>query len=212
MKIGLLSDTHGYLDKNIFKYFEDCDEIWHAGDIGSIDISDQLKGFKKFRAVYGNIDGNILRYSYPEELVFEIEGLKVFIKHIGGYPPKYNPDLQKRLDILNPNLFIFLDTSPENAYRRIKNRARVAESEAVLPIEYLELLYQEYHHFLDQILSGNHNWSSGMKTWVIDWDEDWQSFNPLIKKIIDTFDLKPSSEIKGLNKVKDSICSCLMQD
>jgi putative phosphoesterase len=106
MKIGLLSDTHGYLDKNIFKYFEDCDEIWHAGDIGSIDISDQLKNFKKFRAVYGNIDGNILRYSYPEELVFEIEGLKVFIKHIGGYPPKYNPDLRKRLDILNPNLFI----------------------------------------------------------------------------------------------------------
>ena len=106
MKIGLLSDTHGYLDESIFKYYEDCDEIWHAGDIGSLDIADQLSNFKKFRAVYGNIDGNTLRQSYPEELIFEIEELKVFIKHIGGYPPKYNHDLRNRLDVLKPDLFI----------------------------------------------------------------------------------------------------------
>ena len=106
MKIGLLSDTHGYLDESIFKYFEACHEIWHAGDIGSSDIADQLSNFKKFRAVYGNIDGNILRQRYPEELVFEIEGLKVFIKHIGGYPPKYNHDLRNRLDLIKPDLFI----------------------------------------------------------------------------------------------------------
>lgn len=106
MKVGLLSDTHGYLDESIFKYFEECDEIWHAGDIGSLEIADQLLNFKKFRAVYGNIDGNILRKSYPEELIFEYGGLKVFIKHIGGYPPKYNHEIRKKLDLITPDLFI----------------------------------------------------------------------------------------------------------
>jgi len=106
MKVGLLSDTHGYLDESIFKYFDECDEIWHAGDIGSLKIADQLSSFKKFRAVYGNIDGSILRQSYPEELIFKFEGLKVFIKHIGGYPPKYNPEIRNRLDLIRPDLFI----------------------------------------------------------------------------------------------------------
>jgi len=106
MKVGLLSDTHSFLDESIFKYFEDCDEVWHAGDIGSIEIADQLSGFKKFRAVYGNIDEIALRHKYPEELIFEFEGLKVFIKHIGGYPPKYNSSIRSRLDLVNPDLFI----------------------------------------------------------------------------------------------------------
>lgn len=106
MKVGLLSDTHGFLDKSIFKYFEDCDEIWHAGDIGSIDVADQLSSFKKFRAVYGNIDGLSIQHKYPEELIFNVEGLKVFIKHIGSYPPKYNYHIRSRLDLVNPGLFI----------------------------------------------------------------------------------------------------------
>lgn len=106
MKVGLLSDTHDFLDDSIFKYFKECDEIWHAGDIGSIDIADQLSGFKSFRAVYGNIDEPSLRHRYPEELIFEIEGLKVFIIHIGGYPPKYNKSIRRRLDEVNPGLFI----------------------------------------------------------------------------------------------------------
>ena len=106
MKVGLLSDTHNYLDEKIFKYFEGCDEIWHAGDIGSIDIANQLSDFKSFRAVYGNIDGLRLRHKYPEELIFDIEELKVFIIHIGGYPPKYNRSIRNRLDEVNPGLFI----------------------------------------------------------------------------------------------------------
>jgi putative phosphoesterase len=106
MKIGLLSDTHNFLDEKIFKYFEECDEIWHAGDIGSIEIADQLSDFKVLRAVYGNIDEPSLRHRYSEELVFEIEGLKVFMIHIGGYPPKYNKSIRSKLDEVNPDLFI----------------------------------------------------------------------------------------------------------
>ena len=106
MRIGLLSDTHNFLDENIFKYFEECDEIWHAGDIGSDDIADKLTNFKVFRAVYGNIDEPSLRRKYPEELIFDTEGLRVFIKHIGGYPPKYNKGIRARLDEVNPGLFI----------------------------------------------------------------------------------------------------------
>lgn len=106
MKVGLLSDTHGFLDENILKYFEGCDEIWHAGDIGSIDIADQLSDYKSFRAVHGNIDEPSLQYRYPEELIFDIGGLRVFMIHIGGYPPKYNKSLRTKLDEINPDLFI----------------------------------------------------------------------------------------------------------
>ena len=106
MNVGLLSDTHNFLDENIYKYFKDCDEVWHAGDIGSIEIANQLSDFKLFRAVYGNIDDSSLRHKYPEELIFEIEGLKVFIVHIGAYPPSYNKGIRSRLDEVNPGLFI----------------------------------------------------------------------------------------------------------
>ena len=106
VKVGLLSDTHNFLDENIYKYFEGCDEVWHAGDIGSIEIANQLSDFRSFRAVYGNIDGLSVRHKYPEELIFEIEGLKVFIKHIGAYPPGYNKSIRSKLDQINPGLFI----------------------------------------------------------------------------------------------------------
>ncbi len=106
MKIGLLSDTHSYLDEKVFEYFSEVDEIWHAGDIGSVEVADQLANFKPFRAVYGNIDGGELRIRFPEDQVFTLEEVSVWITHIGGYPPKYNPNTRIRIKSMNPKLFI----------------------------------------------------------------------------------------------------------
>ena len=106
LKIGLLSDTHGFLDPAIYKYFKDCDEIWHAGDLGSIQVFDELVKFKPTRAVYGNIDGHIIRSAMPEHIYFEVEGLKVYITHIGGYPGRYNLEVKSFLQKNPTNLFI----------------------------------------------------------------------------------------------------------
>ena len=106
IKIGLISDTHNYLDESIAEHFKDCDEIWHGGDFGTIAITDQLKILKPLRGVHGNIDGNDIRSIYPEQLVFMCEEVKVMIRHIGGYPPKYNPETKKELLIHQPQLFI----------------------------------------------------------------------------------------------------------
>lgn len=104
--IGLLSDTHNFLDPDIFEYFKTVDEIWHAGDIGTMKIADELSAFKPFKAVYGNIDGNDVRFAFPEQLLFFCEEVKVMIKHIGGYPPNYNPATKKELINHQPGLFI----------------------------------------------------------------------------------------------------------
>lgn len=106
LKIGLLSDTHGFLDPSIYKYFNECDEIWHAGDLGTIEVFDELSKFKPVRAVFGNIDGHIIRSAMPENLYFEIEGLKVFITHIGGYPGRYNQVVKEFLKSNDTGLFI----------------------------------------------------------------------------------------------------------
>lgn len=106
MKIGLLSDTHAYLDDKIFSYFEQVDEIWHAGDIGNIELANQLEEFKPFRAVYGNIDGDKLRIRYPEDQIFTMEGVSVWMTHIGGYPPRYNSRVKAAIIKYNPKLFI----------------------------------------------------------------------------------------------------------
>jgi putative phosphoesterase len=106
MKIGLLSDTHGFLDDAVFKHFEQCDEIWHAGDFGDIRIIDQLAAFKPFRGVYGNIDGNDIRRSCPEHLRFRSEDLDVWMTHIGGYPGKYAPQVRPEIFKNPPKLFI----------------------------------------------------------------------------------------------------------
>ena len=106
MKIGLLSDTHSFLDEHIFQYFEEVDEIWHAGDIGNPEIADRLENFKPFRAVYGNIDGQTLRARYPEDQIFTLDGVKVWMTHIGGYPPKYTARTRNKIKGLNPKLFI----------------------------------------------------------------------------------------------------------
>jgi len=106
MKIGLLSDTHGYLDKKIFEYFDSCAEIWHAGDIGDSALADALEKFKPLRAVFGNIDDKKLQLRFPEDLRFVCEGLTVWMTHIGGVPPNYNPRVKKLLKENVPDIFI----------------------------------------------------------------------------------------------------------
>src|SRR5688572_2897226 len=105
-RIGLISDTHGYLDEQVSRHFEQCDEIWHAGDFGSIELANQLAAKKPLKGVYGNIDGNDIRTVYPEQLIFMCEDVKVMMRHIGGSPPKYNPETRKELAIHQPRLFI----------------------------------------------------------------------------------------------------------
>lgn len=105
-KIGLLSDTHGYWDDKFEIYFEKCDEVWHAGDIGSLDLAKRFEEFKTFRAVYGNIDDNKTRFIFPENLRFTIENVDVFITHIGGYPGHYDPSVRSQIQNSPPKLFI----------------------------------------------------------------------------------------------------------
>ena len=104
-RIGLISDTHGFLDNTVFEHFNNCDEVWHAGDFGS-DVIEPLKAFKPLKGVYGNIDTALIRPEFPEQLVFMCEDVKVMMRHIGGYPPKYNPATKKELLMHQPQLFI----------------------------------------------------------------------------------------------------------
>ena len=105
-KIGLLSDTHGWVNPNIYEFFKDCDEIWHAGDIGNDDVAIELAAFKKLRAVYGNIDDWGIRTDFPQFQIFNIEDIKVVMTHIGGYPGKYNPWLLPMFKKETPQLFV----------------------------------------------------------------------------------------------------------
>jgi uncharacterized protein len=106
IRIGLLSDTHGYLHPSLWDFFSPCDEIWHAGDIGAIDVADRLSAFRKLRAVYGNIDGTEARSMFPEFQVFTVEGVKVVMTHIGGYPGRYEKKALDRIRVEKPGLFI----------------------------------------------------------------------------------------------------------
>jgi uncharacterized protein len=105
-RIGLLSDTHGYLDNRILDFLGECDEIWHAGDIGNIETAQQLSAFKPFRAVYGNIDGTDLRQDYPVRLRFLCENVDVLMVHIGGCPGHYFAGIRKEFISTPPKLFI----------------------------------------------------------------------------------------------------------
>lgn len=105
-RIGLISDTHGFLDPQVFDHFKQCDEIWHAGDFGDEEIARRLKEEKKLKGVFGNIDGIELRSAFPEQLVFYCEEVKVLMRHIGGSPPNYNPETRKELHLHQPKLFI----------------------------------------------------------------------------------------------------------
>ncbi len=105
-RIGLLSDTHSYLPPSVFEHFEECDEIWHAGDIGNISVADQLADFKPFRAVYGNIDDHKVRATYPLDLVFYCEEMKVWMTHIAASPPRYNQHIRDHLPLHQPDILI----------------------------------------------------------------------------------------------------------
>ncbi|MDR0186735.1 metallophosphoesterase family protein [Prevotella brunnea] len=106
-KIGIISDTHAHWDDKYAFYFKDCDEIWHAGDIGSIEVADKFEAMTPiFRAVHGNCDGHDLRARYPKILRFKCENVDVLLKHIGGYPRNYDSSVQSLLYASPPNLFI----------------------------------------------------------------------------------------------------------
>lgn len=106
-KIGLISDTHSHLDDAVLKHLQNCDEIWHAGDFGSIAIADKLRSLNKpLRGVYGNIDGYDVRSEFDEQLLFYCEEVKVLMKHIGGYPGRYAPGVRDTIIKEQPQLFI----------------------------------------------------------------------------------------------------------
>ena len=105
-RILLLSDTHGHMDNDIIKYARQADEIWHAGDIGSLEVTDTLKSIKPVRGVYGNIDNHIIQKEFPEQNRFFCEGVDVWITHIGGYPTKYNTRVREAIKKNPPKLFI----------------------------------------------------------------------------------------------------------
>jgi putative phosphoesterase len=120
-RIGLLSDTHGFLDDRVINFFKECDEIWHAGDIGTIETADLLANFKPFRAVFGNIDDHKIRSAYPEYQDFICEGTRVLMVHIGGYPDHYFKEVRKKLHDNSYQLFIsghshILKVMPDKKY------------------------------------------------------------------------------------------------
>ena len=106
IKILLLSDTHSFIGDDILKYVKQADEVWHAGDIGDLNVTDAIKKLKPLRAVYGNIDNAEARLEFPEHLKFRCEGVKVWITHIGGYPGRYAPAVRNQIRIHTPDLFI----------------------------------------------------------------------------------------------------------
>jgi putative phosphoesterase len=105
-KIGLMSDTHSYLDPKVFEYFKEVDEIWHAGDVGNLEIIEKIEQFKPVRGVFGNIDGTEVRSTWPKVNQFELEGVSVLMTHIAGRPYKYNKDAYALIKKHQPQLFI----------------------------------------------------------------------------------------------------------
>ena len=106
MKIGLLSDTHSHIDERITKHLEGCDEIWHAGDIGSLEVTDELKKLAPLRAVFGNIDNSTIRTEFQRDHIFNLEGQTIWMTHVGGRPPKFAPGILTKLKEIRPNIFI----------------------------------------------------------------------------------------------------------
>jgi putative phosphoesterase len=107
VRIGLISDTHGELDPALFTYFAECDEVWHAGDLGGgFNVLRRIEAFKPLRAVYGNVDGADVRAALPDEIVWDCEGVKVYMTHIGGYPGHYDRRAKAAILEQRPDLFI----------------------------------------------------------------------------------------------------------
>ena len=105
-KIGVISDTHGTFDEPLREFLRDVDEVWHAGDIGSIELADTIAAFKPLRAVFGNIDGGIMRRAYNEFAYFRIEDTDVLMTHIGGYPRRYDPRAVAKIQAARPKIFV----------------------------------------------------------------------------------------------------------
>ena len=105
-QIGIISDTHSFLDDAVFRHFAHCDEVWHIGDFGDSALADKLSAFKPLRGVYGNIDGQEVRADYPLFETFSCEEVKVLMTHIGGYPPKYNAASKALIKEHQPQLFL----------------------------------------------------------------------------------------------------------
>ncbi|HEY6565054.1 MAG TPA: metallophosphoesterase family protein, partial [Pirellulaceae bacterium] len=103
-RIGIIADTHGYLDPVVLKYFAACDEIWHAGDFGSMEVVEHLRGCRPLRGVHGNIDDAVIRAMFPRDVEFPCEGLSVWLTHIAGRPGRYDPRVRKRLATHRPDL------------------------------------------------------------------------------------------------------------
>jgi uncharacterized protein len=101
-----MSDTHGRLDAELFKYFANCDEIWHAGDVGTSEVLQQLRDSKPVRAVFGNVDGQDLRAELAEDLEWDCDGVRVYMTHIGGYPGHYDPRARREILRRKPGLFV----------------------------------------------------------------------------------------------------------
>lgn len=106
MYIGLISDTHGTFDEPLMKFLEPVDEIWHAGDFGTLETAGKIAGFKPLKGVFGNCDGQELRFGYPQFQVFGCGGMKVLMTHIGGYPGRYDPRARALIDEHRPDLFV----------------------------------------------------------------------------------------------------------
>lgn len=104
--IILLSDTHSYYNSEFEKHLKQADEIWHAGDIGSLEVTQYLSSFAELKAVYGNIDDFKIRSEFPKDKIFSVEGFKVWITHIGAYPPNYNKNIIERIRQIKPSIFI----------------------------------------------------------------------------------------------------------
>ncbi|MEP6711283.1 MAG: metallophosphoesterase family protein [Ferruginibacter sp.] len=105
-RIGLISDTHGYLDESVFEHFKNCDELWHAGDFGNMEIIQKLSTFKPLKGVYGNIDDKEIQTLFPEKNIFTCEEVNVFMQHIGGFPGRYAPSVKKEIIANHSQLFI----------------------------------------------------------------------------------------------------------
>lgn len=105
-KILLLSDTHGHIDNSILKYVKQADEVWHAGDIGDLNVTDTIEKLKPLKAVYGNIDGQEARVTFPEFQHFYCEKVQILMTHIGGNPGRYNPKVREALSKSFPKIFI----------------------------------------------------------------------------------------------------------
>ena len=160
MKVGLLSDTHGFLDPSIFSYFKNCDELWHAGDIGTVELFESLENFKPLRAVYGNIDGHDLRILTKEIEMIACGGMKILMTHIAGKPPAYTKTIKqllitKKPDILicghshilkitfdkkNNLLFINPGAAGKNGFHQVKTLIRFEiENDKILNMEVIEI-------------------------------------------------------------------------